>query len=344
MQSAAGPVPLTIVGGFLGAGKTCLLNHILSNAPAKSIAVLVNDFGEVNVDARLIVSITGETVSLANGCVCCTIRDDLLTEVIKLFGRPHIPEHIVIETSGVSNPFVVAETFLNPTAQRFVELRNIISVLDADLAMDDQAEYRALAMDQIAAADLVVVNKTDLVTLEQRSVLRRRVESMAPRARLWETSFGVVPLDLVFDEALATALSGRRPVPALDRGDRHQGQFGAWVYRSERRWSFNEIQRAVDKLPNDIYRAKGTLRLDLDANAYGVFHMTGRRSWLTLCEAEPPETMTTELVFVGRPGMVTSDSIRVHFEEAVHEAKAGARDGSGYLVTDLRAFTVFFGD
>ena len=339
------PVPLTIVGGFLGAGKTCLLNHILSKAPGKSIAVLVNDFGEVNVDARLIVSIKGETVSLANGCVCCTIREDLLAEVIKLFGRHRIPEHIVIETSGVSNPFVVAETFLNPAAQRFVEVRNIISVLDADLAIDDQAQYRTLAMDQIAVADLVVVNKTDLVTLEQLLVLRRQIEMIAPRARVWETSFGVVPLDLVFDEALTSVLVGRQPAPAQDRSGHHHGsQFAAWVYRSERAWSFNEIQRAVDKLPKDIFRAKGTLRLNLGTHDYGLFQMTGKRSWLKLCEAESPETVRTELVFIGRPGTVTNDSIRVQFEAAVAEAKSSAQDGRGYLVTDLRAFTVLFGD
>ena len=345
VRAAATPVPLTIVGGFLGAGKTCLLNHILSKAPGKSIAVLVNDFGEVNVDARLIVSIKGETVSLANGCVCCTIREDLLAEVIKLFGRHQIPDHIVVETSGVSNPFVVAETFLNPAAQRFVDVRNIISVLDADLAIDDQAPYRALAMDQIAVADLVVVNKTDLVTVDRLSVLRRHIEMIAPRARVWETAFGVVPLDLVFDESLTSVLGSRESAGAQLRSEHdHSSQFAAWVYRSERGWSFNEIQRAVDKLPNDIYRAKGTLRLNLGTNDYGLFQMTGRRSWLKLCEAESPERMTTELVFVGRPGTVTNDSIRVQFESAVDEARSSAQDGTGYLVTDLRAFTVLFGD
>ena len=246
----------------------------------------------------------------------------------------------MVETSGVSNPFVVADTFLNPAAQRFVELRNIISVLDADLASDDQAEYQALALAQIAAADLVVVNKTDLVTPEQRAALRRSIGITAPRARVWETTFGVVPLDLVFDEALAAALVHRHTAPARDSLEQHGSQFAAWVYRSDRRWSFNEIQRAVDKLPTDIYRAKGTLRLDLSAKAYGVFHMTGKRSWLKVCEDEGAETVATELVFVGRPGMVTGDSIRGQFAEAVHEAAAGAQDG--YLVSDLRAFTVFF--
>jgi G3E family GTPase len=335
------PIPLTIVGGFLGAGKTCVLNHILRHASGTSIAVLVNDFGAVNIDARLIVSVEGETVSLANGCVCCTIREDLLTEVIKLCRRERRPEHIVIETSGVSNPLVVAETFLNPAARRFVEPRNVISVLDAELAMSVHTEYRALAMDQIAVADLVIVNKTDLIAPGQLPALRRHIEEISPRARIWETSMGVVPLDLFFDQSFPQGSNCERP--AADRHDDHARQFAAWVYRSERVWSCSEIQRAVEKLPREIYRAKGTVRLDLGANDYGVFHMTGKRSWLELREADASEAVTTELIFVGRPGTVTDDSIRIHFERAIEEAQSSARDGTGYIVTDLRAFTVLFG-
>jgi len=96
------PVPVTIIGGFLGAGKTSLLNHILTNSTGRRVAVLVNDFGDINIDAKLIVSIEGETVSLANGCICCTIRDDLLTEVLRVLGTEPRPEYIVIETRSTS--------------------------------------------------------------------------------------------------------------------------------------------------------------------------------------------------------------------------------------------------
>lgn len=334
------PIPLTIVGGFLGAGKTSVLNHILRHVPGTLIAVLVNDFGAVNIDARLIVAVEGETVSLANGCICCTIREDLLSEVVRLFRRDPRPEHIVIETSGVSNPLVVAETFLSPGARRFVEVRNVISVLDAELAMSDHAEYRALGLGQIAFADLVVVNKTDLVRPQQLRALRQHIEAISPRARIWETSMGVVPLDLVFDASFPPA---NCELPTPDSHDDHTRQFAAWVYRSERRWSCSEIQRAVDKLPTDIYRAKGTVRLDLGTKDYGVFHLTGKRSWLELREADSLEDVTTELIFVGRRGTVTDDSIRMHFDAAIEEAQSSARDGTGYIVTDLRAFTVLFG-
>jgi len=336
------PVPLTIIGGFLGAGKTSLLNHILNNLPDKQIAVLVNDFGEINIDAKLIVSIEGETISLANGCVCCTIRDDLLTEVVKLFQYESLPEHIVIETSGVSRPVAVAETFLNPAAQGFVEVHNMICVLDAELALDEQAEYRALAIDQISTADLIVINKADLVAYDQRAVLKHHVESTSPRARIWETSFGAVPLDLVFGDTVSPALANRSSQPAepglQHDHDHHDDMFATWTYRSDRAWSFSELQRVVEKLPSDIFRAKGIVRLNLETNDYGVFQMTGRRSWLKLREAPSAETIPTELVFIGKPGRVTNDSIETHFQEAVEEAQSG----DGYLVKDLRSFNVVF--
>ena len=134
------PVPVTIVGGFLGAGKTSLLNHILNSVTDKRVAVLVNDFGEINIDAKLVTSVEGNTVSLSNGCICCTIRDDLIVEVLKLLGRDEPPEHIIIETSGVSKPLLVVETFVRPEAYAYTEVQGLISVLDADLLGDEQAE------------------------------------------------------------------------------------------------------------------------------------------------------------------------------------------------------------
>ena len=140
MNKKSSQIPLTIIGGFLGSGKTSLVNHILNNTINKRVAVLVNDFGEINIDAKLIVSVEGETVSLANGCVCCSIRDDLLKEVLKLFDGDVVPEHIVIETSGVSKPISVAETFLNPATLSLVNVQNYLlfeSFADAAIATID---------------------------------------------------------------------------------------------------------------------------------------------------------------------------------------------------------------
>jgi G3E family GTPase len=342
------PVPVTIVGGFLGSGKTTLLNHIINKVPSKRIAFLVNDFGAINIDAKLIVSVEGETVSLANGCVCCTIRDDLLVEVEKLLAREEVPEHIVIETSGVSKPVAVAETFFNPSVQSFAEVQSIIVVLDAELALDEAAEYHDLAMDHIRIADLVVINKTDLVNPKRLATLKRKVEAIAARSRIWETSYGEVPLDLLFDDPVSLAFADLQNEPVAQtyhnehHDEHHDNTFATWTYRSDAAWSFGALHRAVDKLPTDIYRAKGIVRLDLETDDYGIFNLTGKRSWLKLTEPESAEAdpVATELVFIGKPNGITDDSIGALFEQALVEANAP--DTEGYIVKDLRAFHVVF--
>ena len=341
------PVPVTIVGGFLGAGKTSLLNHILTNSSGRRVAVLVNDFGEINVDAKLIVSIEGETISLSNGCVCCTIRDDLLIEVLRVLAGEPPPEHIVIETSGVSKPVSVAETFLSPSTQGLVDVQNMIAVVDAELIVDDTAGFGDLAFDQIRVADMVVVNKTDLVSPRQVTDLTRSIEQIVPGARIWETTHGRVPLELIFhdtksaamqsvrDRETATAESGQGVAPS-------EHPFATWTFRSDEAWSFNALDRAVAALPKEIYRAKGIVELDLDTGDYGVFQMTGRRATLRLREpdGDGADPVSTELVFIGTPGTTTDEHIAAVFEGALRAARDGTSEP--HVVTDLRAFNVVF--
>jgi len=344
-NSTSSPIPLTIIGGFLGSGKTSLLNHIINNTRGKRFAVLVNDFGEINIDAKLVVSVEGETISLANGCICCVIRDDLVKEVVRLFDRDPLPEHIVIESSGVARPVSVAETFFNPAVQHLVEVQNMITLLDADLVIDDQADYSDLAYAQVAVADLVVINKTDLVSPRQIEAVRQKVKAIVPRARILETTFGEVPLDLIFDDQMSKAMDSLRERNNLltpYSAPPTNGEFATWTFRSQAEWSFNALQRAVEHLPKGIYRAKGMVRLDLETDDYGILQVTGRRGWLKLVEPESDEdeVVTTELVFIGKPGSTSNEDLKAHFEQAW--AAANAQGEEGYTVTDLRAFNVIF--
>jgi G3E family GTPase len=341
------PVPVTIIRGFLGAGKTSLLNRILTNSSGRRVAVLVNDFGDINIDANLIVSIEGETVSLANGCICCTIRDDLLTEVVRVLGSEPRPEYIVIETSGVSKPVAVAETFLNPSTQGLVDVQNMITVVDAELVVDDTAGFGDIAFDQINVADMVVINKTDLVSKQQVADLSHRIEHIVPGARIWETTHGIVPLGLIFHDQPGTAMESLRDRSKVTTADNERSGadkhiFRTWTFRSDERWSFDALERAMGALPQEIYRAKGIVQLDVDTGDYGILQMAGRRTTLKLSETDANmiAPVTTELVFIGKSEAVTDQLIAAIFDEA-HQAASHDSD-EPHIVTDLRAFNVLF--
>ncbi len=352
-----GPIPLAIIGGFLGSGKTSLLTHLLSADHGIRVAVLINDFGEINIDAKLVVEVEGQsTISLANGCICCTIRDDLLTEVSRLIAMQTPPEYIVIEASGVSDPAAVAQTFLLDQQHEQVQVDAIIAVLDADLSSIPD-DYQALARSQVEVADIVVLNKIDLVSAEQIAVMRQYVTQAVPRARLLETTHGRVPVEMVFGvNAFDATMRELDHVDAIDAergGCRHTGchhvplahshgdMFATWTYRTDRPFSFSALQRAVEHLPEDIYRAKGRVSLEIDPAERGILQVTGRRGWLKLDGAwHANEEPVTELVFIGRPGSVTHDRICDHFNKALDEAGRQVEDG--YLIEDLRAFSVVF--
>ena len=254
-------IPFTVIGGFLGAGKTTLLNRLLAGAAGRRFAVLVNDFGALDIDAGLVAAHGGDTVSLANGCVCCTIGDSLVESLLGLLEREERFDHIVVEASGVADPARIADlAVIEPRLQR----DGVIVVVDAAEVLVRAADRRVgdTVLRQIRAADLLVLNKLDLVEnlVETRSWLA--AQSSAPRL---EARYADIPIDLLF-------------------GLEHRGARGGGADDAFRSWSYEwpqPIERAVLMTmlqeAKDVLRAKGIVRFADKPDRRSIVHMVGRR-------------------------------------------------------------------
>jgi G3E family GTPase len=333
MSAKTNVLPITIITGFLGAGKTTLLYNILRGDHGLRVAVLVNDFGAVNIDSELIVGVEGETVSLSNGCICCTIRDDLLSAVFNLIQRDNPPEYVVIETSGVSDPHQVAQTFLMPALRPYVKVDSIVAVVDAEQVRDLKDDQAMLAMDQISAADMLVLNKVDLVSKAELEQVRAWIYDVTPRARILETTHGRAPMELLLGvgeftiERLASRetrdihVHGAQPAPDHDDGhhehdhDRdHSLVFNTWHYQSDEPMVYEALCDAVDGLPATIFRAKGIVYLKEAPDRKTIMHVVGRRAMLTMAEKWGGQQLRTQIVVIGSYGGVDAGMLQQLFD------------------------------
>ncbi len=346
MEQPDRPVPVTILTGFLGSGKTTLLNRIVRADHGLRVAVLVNDFGAINIDTQLVVGVDGETISLANGCICCTIRDDLLQTALTLLDRPEPPEYLLIEASGVSDPWAVAETFTLPELRPFFRLDSVITVVDAEYVRQ-QPTYESLIVDQISAADIVVLNKIDLVAAEQRAEVEEWIRRIVPQARILPTAYADVPLSLLLGAGRfehTTALP--RALSAIDQGHDHDhdhstcdhdhdhthdhdhshdhGQeFATWSYVSSRPFTLKAFRNVVLSLPPAIFRGKGVVYLTEVPQRRAVLQLVGVRVHLTVGEPWGEMQPQTQMVFIGLPGQINEAELRAAFDRCLADPASG---------------------
>ncbi len=196
-QSSPEKIPVTVLTGYLGAGKTTLLNRILSEPHGKKYAVIVNEFGEIGIDNDLVVGADEEIFEMNNGCICCTVRGDLIRILDGLIRRKGNFDAIIVETTGLADPAPVAQTFfMDETVGRRTKLDAVVTVADAKW-LNERLKDAPEAKNQIAFADVILINKTDLVTSEQLSEVEARIRGINPYAKLHKTERAKVPLDAV---------------------------------------------------------------------------------------------------------------------------------------------------
>lgn len=260
-------VPFTLVGGYLGAGKTTIVNHLLRQAGGRRLVVLVNDIGAVDIDAALVAGHDGETLTLTNGCVCCAIADDFGRTLEQVRARPDPPDQVVMELSGVGEPARVAP-WANTTGFR---LDGIVVAVDADQieALAGRRFVGDTVREQLRAADVVLLTKLDLAA-DGGAAARRFVAGHA-QAPVVDVDRGRVDVDLVL------GVARDRPVPeAVER--RGHGTSASIVEVGA--VTFDELERIVDELPADVLRAKGLVSCTDRAHPVEV-HLVGRRRSLT---------------------------------------------------------------
>ena len=302
-MTATKPVPVTILTGFLGAGKTTLLNYILKQNHGYKFAIIVNEIGKIGIDGALIEKTSDEVLEMSNGCLCCTVRKDLVKGVQNLVKKGGF-DYLLIETTGIADPGPVAQTFLNiPQLQQLVRLDSIITVVDAE-QIEKQMKETDTAREQVAMADYLLINKTDLVDEAHLVRIEAKARELNPHAQQFRTNHSQVNLKELLDMHAFDLDRKLEADPEFlnELQQRHHHDIVSVSFAFERPFVIEKFEAFVGQLSEreKVYRSKGFLSLAGNPRR-AIFHGVNNRftlMWDRLWEKD--ETRTSQFVFIGK--------------------------------------------
>ncbi len=306
-------IPIVLVAGFLGAGKTTLVNGLLREPGGRRIAAIVNDFGAIDVDAALLGASGDGIVSLRNGCICCSLQGDLLRTLATLLRREPAPDAIVIETSGASDPAEIVRSLLDPVVHAEMPLDTVVTVVDARHLADRPALVDdPLWRSQIDAADLCLLTKTDLVGPGELASVRAGLARRRPASLVFDVVDGDVASDLLFFRG------GHAPAPA---GRRRSGvasdRFESVSWTSDRPLSLARFQAAIAQLSPRLVRAKGFVTFAERPGERMLFQLVGARATIAPTIVPDAAGVAARLVLIAELGRLDPRAAAATLDAAV---------------------------
>ena len=300
-------IPVTILTGFLGSGKTTLVNHILESGHGLKLAIIVNDFGDIGIDDKLISNRAQNILELANGCVCCSMQGDLLRALRQVTDASHDIDYILLETSGLSDPLPVAGSILNNGLGHAVRLDGIVTLVDA-WNFDANLDNAEVAFSQLVNTDLILINKIDLVEEHIPELIQQGIKKINRSARMLTCVNGEVDPRLLIDVNMTWLkqrwdrhpASGNNPYDNRHPHEHDLAEFDSISFQADKPFEEEHFRAFIAEIPPDVYRGKGILNI-AGNDRRRIFQLVGERADVT--EGRPwlpGEKRRTQLVLIGR--------------------------------------------
>lgn len=308
-------IPITTISGFLGAGKTTLVNRILNQAQDRRIIVFVNDFGALNIDYDLVETVEADRISLKNGCVCCTLNQDLVSGIAEFAAGPSPPDAIVIEASGISEPRALDTSLETLENAGLARLDARIYVLDADTFPHLDFEDSERIIDHAAVSDLVLLNKLDLASPDNIETLKTVLAEAAPYARTIPSVHSDIALDLVlnFSDNAQRSIDIPDKTHAGYHFKNHAKRFASCSMELKGMLDRQLFENFARTLPDTSLRAKGFLRFSDAPRQFWMFNLVGHRATLEIASTKP-SSETSRLVVIGLTEILDPQAVKAAFQ------------------------------